>query len=246
MRCWAAREATAACRPIRPVTTPRLPDVADNTERRRYDEREILRPSENLERTVLTVLGGWEMVRAQVNFNSFTDAGPDAEWAGADKLAKTLREMAIAARIRHPHDQWARVANEVSNVRHKFGHMLYLDEIEGEIPHRTLHFTRLGGEGEQRRGRGDSLGLSWRNDEWAQQVRHRDSVTEQELSQALEKEYWLIQVSRAVRHLGGILQERPDLPDDHPITGPSWYIPWWLPEWGDREDLVVGDLRLPP
>lgn len=109
-----------------------------------------------------------------------------------------------------------------------------------------MHFTRLGSEGEQRRGRGDSLGLSWRPDEWAQQARHRDSVTEQELWQTLEKEYWLIQVSRAVRRLGGIFEESPDLPDDHPITGASWYIPWRLPEWGDREDLVVADLRLPP
>lgn len=212
----------------------------------KYDEREILRASENLERTVLTVLGGWELVRAQVNFNSFTDAGPDAEWPGSDKLAKTLREIAVAARVRHPHDQWARVANEVSSVRHKFGHMLYLDEIEGEIPYRTLYFTRLGSAGEQRIGRGDSLGLSWRDDEWAQQARHRDSVTEQELWQTLEKEYWLIQVCRAVRHIGGIFEESPDLPDDHSITVASWYVPWRLPEWGDREDLVVADLRLPP
>lgn len=71
---------------------------------RRYDEREIFRPSENLERTVPTVIGGWAMVRAQVNFNGFTDAGPDAEWAGSDKLADTLREMAVALRIRHPHN----------------------------------------------------------------------------------------------------------------------------------------------
>lgn len=195
---------------------------------------------------MLTVVGGWEMVRAQVNFNSFTDAGPDAEWAGSDKLAKTLREMAVALRIRHPHDEWARVATEVSTVRHKFGHMLYLGDVEGEYPHRTLHFTRLGAEGEQRRGRGDALGLSWRDDEWSQQARHRDSVTEQELWQTLDKEYWLIQVSRAVRRLGGILQESPHLPDDHPITGAGWYRPWRLPEWGDREDLTVGDLRLPP
>ncbi|MGB9308321.1 MAG: hypothetical protein WCB92_32935 [Mycobacterium sp.] len=130
--------------------------------------------------------------------------------------------MAVVARIRHPHDEWARVADEVSKVRHKFGHMLHLDETEGKYPHRTLHFTRLGGEGEQRSKRGDySLGLSWRGDEWAQQVRRGDSVTEQELWQTLEKEYWLIQVSRAVRHLGGILEERPDLSDHHPITAPE-------------------------
>lgn len=213
-------------------------------ERLRYDPREILRPSENLERTVLTVIGGWELVRAQVNFNSFTDAGPDAEWARSDKLVKTLREMAVNLRIRHPHDQWSRLATEVSNVRHKFGHMLYLEDVEGEIPNRTLHFMRLGAEGEQRRGRGDLLGLSWRDDEWSYEARHRDTVTEQELWQTLDKEYWLLQVVRGVRYLGGILQWSPDIPDDHPITG--WWIPWWLPEWGQREDLRVGDLRLPP
>lgn len=214
------------------------------TERPRYDVREILQPSESLERTVLTVIGGWELVRAQVNFNSFTDAGPDAEWAGSDRLAKTLRELAVSLRVRHPHDQWARASREVSNVRHKFGHMLYLEDVEGEMPNRTLHFMRLGAEGEQRRGRGDSLGLSWRDDDWSQQSRHRDSVTEQELSQTLQKECWLIQVVRGVRYLGAILQESPDLPDDHPITG--WWVAWWLPEWGEREDLTVADLRLPP
>jgi hypothetical protein len=74
--------------------------------------------------------------------------------------------------------------------------MLYLEDVEGEIPNRTLHFMRLGAEGEPRRGRGDSLGLSWRDDEWSQQARHRDSVTEQDLWQTLNEEYWLIQVVR--------------------------------------------------
>lgn len=77
--------------------------------------------------------------------------------------------------------------------------MLYLGDTEGEYPHRTVRFTRLGAEGQQRRGRGDALGLSWRDDE---QSRHRDSVTEYELWQTLVKEYWLIRVSRAVRRLG--------------------------------------------
>ena len=137
------------------------------------------------------------------------------------------------------------MADEVNKVRRKFAHMLHLDETEGEYPHRTLHFTRLGAAGEVRRGRGDALGLSWLDDEWAQQARHRDSVTEQELWETLQKEQWLIQVPRAVRRLGGILEQSPHLPDDHPITGAGWYIPWRLPEWGDRQDLVLADLRLP-
>ena len=79
-------------------------------------------PSAVVERLVLQVIGGWEQVRAQVNFNSFTDAGPDAEWAGARKLAKAMREMAIKARVRHPHDEWSTAVNEVNSVRRKFAH----------------------------------------------------------------------------------------------------------------------------
>ena len=213
--------------------------------RRSFIEADAFRPSQNIERTVLKVLGGWEQVRAWVNFSSFTEAGPDAEWAGSDKLAATLRRLALTARIRHPDDEWARVANEVNRVRRKFAHMLYLDETEGECPHRTLHLTRLGAAGEVRRGRGVELGLRWLSEDLATQDRHPDSVTEQELWETLQKEYWLIQVPRAVRRLGGILLRSPDLPDDHPITGAGWYVPWRLPEWGDRTDLIVRDLRLP-
>jgi hypothetical protein len=212
---------------------------------RRFIEADTFRPSQNIERTVLQVVGGWEQVRAQVNFNSFTEAGPGAEWAGSDRLAATLRELALAARIRHPHQEWARVANEVNDVRRKFAHMLSLDETEGEYPYRTLYFRRLGAAGAVRRGRGDQLGLRWLDEDWAIQDRHRDSVTEQELWETLQKEQWLVQVPRAVRRLGGILLRSPDLPDEHPITGAGWYIPWRLPEWADRTDLVVRDLRLP-
>ncbi|WP_161600555.1 hypothetical protein [Mycolicibacterium hodleri] len=45
---------------------------------------------------MLAVIGGWELMGAQVNFNSFTDAGPGTERAGSAKLAKTLREMAVS------------------------------------------------------------------------------------------------------------------------------------------------------
>jgi hypothetical protein len=54
----------------------------------------------------------------------------------------------------------------------------------------------------------------------------------------------LLGVSRAVRRLGGILEESPHLTDHHPITGVSWNIPWRLPEWADRQDLVLLDLHL--
>jgi hypothetical protein len=46
--------------------------------RRRMDE-DAFRPSSVIERLVAQVIGGWEQVRAQVNFNSFTAARPAAE-----------------------------------------------------------------------------------------------------------------------------------------------------------------------
>ena len=202
-------------------------------------------PSAVVERLVLQVIGGWEQVRAQVNFNSFTDAGPDAEWAGARKLAKAMREMAIKARVRHPHDEWSTAVNEVNSVRRKFAHLLHLDQTEGEYPNRTLHFTRLGEPGVAYGRRGQALGLKWRDEEWAQQSRHQDWITEQDLRDTLAKEKWLIQVCRAVYHLGGIFEDSPDLSDDHEAMGAGWYIPWTLPEWGDgRTKLYVRDIRL--
>ena len=59
-----------------------------------------------------------------------------------------MREMAIEARVRYPHDEWSTAVNEVDTVRRKFAHLLHLDQTEGEYPNRTLHFTRLGEPGE--------------------------------------------------------------------------------------------------
>ena len=84
MRCWAGPEATATRSLSRPARSLGCPTWQITLSGGATSEREIPPTLGEPERTVLTVLGGWELVRAQVNFNSFTDAGPDAEWAGAD------------------------------------------------------------------------------------------------------------------------------------------------------------------
>jgi hypothetical protein len=212
----------------------------------RTREEDAFVPSSVIERLVLQVIGGWELVRAYVNFSSFTEAGPEREWAGAKSLAKAMRQSAEDARVRYPHDEWSTVADEVNRVRQRFAHFLYINDITGEYPNRTLTFTRLGESGEPYGRRGEALGLKWRDDEWAQQSRHEDSITEQELRDTLAKEQWLIHCCRAVRRLGGILENSPDLPDDHPAMGSGWWIPWVLPEWQDgRTTLYVRDIRLP-
>ena len=114
-----------------------------------------------------------------------------------------------------------------------------LPERDGDVWHGFVE------PGEAYGRRGEALGLKWRDEEWAQQSRHQDSITEQELRDTLTKENWLIQVCRAVRRLGGILENSPDLPDDHEAMGAGWYIPWTLPEWRDgRTTLYVRDIRL--
>ncbi len=129
--------------------------------------------------------------------------------------------MAIARRIRHPHQEWARACEDVRRVRHKFAHMLYLNETEGDRPNRTLYFTRLGEANELRHGRGHDLGLKWRDEEWTQQGRHRDSVTEQEVSDTLTKAKWSpSEPGHRVAHSGLTTHRHPFLARPLPLPNP--------------------------
>jgi hypothetical protein len=152
----------------------------------------------------------------------------------------------------------SRVADEVNKVRQRFAHLLYINEITGEYPTRTLIFARLGTPSEPYVRRRESLGLKWRDREWTQQSRFIDSISEKEPRDTLDKEQWLILCCRAVHRLGGILANSRDLADDHkisedgcwssPYTSGGWWIPWNLPEWvrDERRTLYVRDVRLPP
>jgi hypothetical protein len=180
-------------------------------------------PSSVIERLVLQVIGGWEHVKAEVNFHSFAVAGFGADWTGEGSPVSAMNKIAKAERVRYPHDEFSTVANEVNNVRRRFAHLVALGDTIGEFPNRTLHFMRLGEPTETYRSRGATVGLKWRDEQWAMQSFHQDAITEQELRDTLTKEQWMVQVCRAVNRLGGILADQPDLPDDHEVgTDCNW------------------------
>lgn len=73
--------------------------------RRRMDG-DAFTPSPVIERLVLQVIGGWELLKAEVNFHSFTAAGFGADW-NSENSAKAMREIAEARRVSHPHQEFA-------------------------------------------------------------------------------------------------------------------------------------------
>ncbi|WP_330186001.1 hypothetical protein OHB26_39500 (plasmid) [Nocardia sp. NBC_01503] len=105
-------------------------------------------PARSMEGLVLQVIGCWELVVSEVNAVYFHAAGPDAQPADARKLAATIRKAAEIYHIRWPHDRWANAVEQVSKgARHRLAHLLYVDEVTGERPDRTMTFVRLGRPG---------------------------------------------------------------------------------------------------
>lgn len=223
--------------------------------RRRLDE-DAFAPSSVIERLVLQVIGGWELVKAEIYFHGFTAAGFGAEWNADSNAAQAFRTAATALRVKYPHEDFAAAAKDANDVRRRFAHLLALGDTVGERPNRTLQFMRRGEPGESYGKRREKIGLKWRDEQWSMQSLHQDSITEQELHDTLAKEQWMIHVCRGVAHINAHLEASPDLPDDHKISDGewwsvyaqnSWWVPWVLPEWEQeqRTTLYVRDVRLP-
>jgi hypothetical protein len=223
---------------------PRLTD-AEALAQVRYKQEQAFIPSTTIEALVLKVIGGWEQLKAAVNLSQFLEAGPDAEWRPSKdtNLPAAMNKLAKKYRIRWPHDRFTAGVNHADNIRQRFAHFFYISAVFGdEPPNRTLYFTLLGRQGESFKTKHGAMGLEWRDDdEWAQQYRQEDSITEQELRATLEEMKTLIDWCQALRRLAGILKNNPDLPDDHPINTAEWSIPWRT----EKEPLLfLRDLRL--
>ena len=161
-----------------------------------------------------------------------------------------MREVADAARVRWPHQQWSAVAARAKLARHELAHMLYIFSVTGDMPDRTINIVRLGEPGSPRKNPDGTPGeLSWRDETWSTRTRHMAPIREQALIEALQGIKWMIDCCRGLLRIRDIIaEENADLPDDKVIGAFMWQVNWWRPEWGDPETtpLTVGHVRLRP
>lgn len=216
---------------------------------RRAEER-AFKPSRTPEALILRVIGGWENLLGMVNRTRFHVAGYGAGPLPKEELAKGMRELADKLRVRWPHHEWSGAVANAKLARHELAHMLYILDVEGDMPSRTIYIARLGEEGKRRKAADGTPGeLSWRDENWSAQTRHVAAIREQALIQALAGMKWMIDCCRGLLRIGTLLMnENADLPDDKVIDAFMWQVNWWLPEWGDPETtpLTVGHVRLGP
>ncbi|TLF74040.1 hypothetical protein [Nocardia cyriacigeorgica] len=215
-------------------------------------------PSRTLERTAWSVVGCWQMVISEVNAIYFHAAGPGAPPLVKTELPAKIRKAAEILGVRWPHDEWSAAAERTSKARHKLAHLLYIDSISGSRPHRTMTIGRMGAPGEPHKtSDGHPRGLSWRHipdpDKepdgvpWSQTTMHLDTVTEDEMADALGAMRWMRDCSRFLDYLGSVAREvKPRRGLVLPKTDEE-LLPWWFPDWGDPAStrLTWGDVLVP-
>jgi hypothetical protein len=235
---------------VRPSRLEQLDQTRAAVEERRAAEQRAFRPAETAEALILRVIGGWENLLAEVNFTRFHAAGYGAGTLDKEELAKAMREVADAARVRWPHQQWSAMAAKAKLARHELAHMLYVFSVTGDMPNRTINIVRLGAPGAPRKAPDGNPGeLSWREQAWSMQTRHMAPISEQVLIEALQGIKWMIDCCRGLLRIRDIIaEENADLPDDKVIDPFMWQVNWWLPEWGDPKTtpLTVAHVRLQP
>lgn len=216
----------------------------------RQAEQRAFQPAGTAEALILQVIGGWENLLGRVNFARFHAAGYSAGTLEKEELAKGMREVADASRVRWPHQQWSAVAAKAKLARHELAHMLYILSVTGDAPNRTINIVRLGAQGAPRKTPDGNPGeLSWREQDWSMQARHNAPISEQALIEALNGMKWMIDCCRGLLRIHNILAaENADLSDDNVIDPFMWQVNWWLPEWGEpgTTPLTVAHIRLQP
>jgi hypothetical protein len=199
--------------------TPSLEEQIEQTkaavEAHRKAEERAFRPARTPEALILRVIGGWGNFLGVVNFTRFNAAGYGAGPLQKDELAKGMREVADAVRVRWPHQEWSAMAAKAKQARHELAHMLYIFSVTGEMPDRTINIARLGEEGKPRKAPdGTPSELSWRDENWSVQTRHVAAIREQDLIEALEAMKWMIDCCRGLVRIGALIaNENADLPD---------------------------------
>lgn len=214
--------------------------------------RQALRPAaSSIEAFALKVLGGWELLKADVNWAYFHAVGQGGPPAKSDKLPATIRRVAEIYNVRWPHEDWSRACDQAGEVRHKLAHLLYVTMVDNESdpPHRKMAFMRLGKPGEPRIRDKRPGELSFRDDVWSQQYSQLDAIAEQDLVVAIQRIKWMYDCCHYLQRLGEFLNGESPWPDDYVL--PSWerdLVPWWFDDWGDVDtaELRAGQLRVAP
>jgi hypothetical protein len=134
----------------RPSLLEQLAQTRTAVEAHEKAEARAFRPAEMPEALILRVIGGWQNFLGEVNRTRFHAAGAGACPLQKRELAKGMREVADALRVRWPHQQWSAAVAKAKLARHELAHMLYIFSVTGEMPNRTINIARLGKEGKPR------------------------------------------------------------------------------------------------
>jgi hypothetical protein len=152
------------------------------------------RASSTMEALVLKVLGGWETLKADVNWAYYHSAGRGAPPPKKPELPAKINRVATTYNVRWPHDDWSGACDKANKMRQKLAHLLHVYTVDNDSPppNRKLTFMRLGKPDERRLVEGQPGELSFRDDVWSQQMRHIDVMTEQELADTLLTMKWMV------------------------------------------------------
>lgn len=230
-----------------------LADLQRRTSADREARRRAWRPNAtSMEAFALKVLGGWEVLKSEVDWAYFHAVGREGPPAKSDRLPATVRQVAEIYNVRWPHDEWSAACVQAGEVRHKLAHLLYVTKVDNDTPSpgRKMAFMRRGRPGEPRKRNGRPGDLSFRDEVWSQQVSQLDAVTEEDLKQALTQTRWLHESCRYLQRFGEFLNDKEaPWPDDYVL--PTWeqdIVLWWFDDWGDPDTtkLRAGQLRVVP
>ncbi|MFI8771286.1 hypothetical protein ACIGKQ_03915 [Gordonia sp. NPDC062954] len=160
-----------------------LDDFVEWTRRYRLKEQESFQPQGAIEQTVLNMIGAYENVVSRANWLCFHQAGPDGV-ADRERLVPALRRAIEAAGIEDwSIDAFATQFDKVNTARNRLAHMLWVDEVTGDWPNRSLRVVVRGKVGEPK-GRGE---LEWFADGWSRKNTHTVQISEQELYRTLDR-----------------------------------------------------------
>lgn len=211
-------------------------------------ERNSFKPSRQMERLALQILGCWQNLTGEVSWTRFEFAGIDGEWDRGAGVPSELNRIATRIGIRWPHDEIAAAIDQASKVRHKIAHMLYIVSIDGTSPNQTMTIARLGtGPGQRRAKNGAPAELAWRDEHWSEQKRHHETITEAQMREALEGIEWVWRATGSLVRARQLIAMTTHLPDSHEIDLENWGLRFPQRSWfADPDHPTLGELRAKP